>query len=105
MPDVRIGEELAERIAIEYGPDRSAHGAPSEWDFWSGPIQAALIGFRDFHSLRFDLGPSVRALHLVDPIFGALVFVAVLLEGDIVEIADFAVDPDYWAMIGDDPDE
>ncbi len=105
MPEVRVGDVLAERIASQYGPERTARGAPSEWDFWSGPVQAALVGFRDFENLRFDVLPAVRTLHLVDPVFGALVFVGVHLPGDIVEIADFEVDPDYWATNEADPDE
>jgi hypothetical protein len=47
----------------------------------------------------------VRALHLVDPMFGALVFIGVLVEPGVVELADYAEDPDYWDLIQGDPDE
>ena len=38
-----------------------------------------------------------------DPVFGAVVFSGVLVDG-AVQIADFAVDPDYWTLVDDDPD-
>ena len=49
--------------------------------------------------------PQVRNLHLVDPVFGAVVFVGVLVEPDIVELAAYGRDPDYWSMIEADPDD
>ncbi len=103
MPEIRVGRFAAEKITAEHGPRRSATGQPSEWDFWSGPLAAALIGFRDFENLPFDLHPEIRTLHIVDPVFGVVVFVGVLLEQGVIEIADFSTDPDYWKMIGDDP--
>lgn len=105
MLEVRVGDVLAERIASAYGPRRTGSGSPSEWDFWSGPLQAALIGFRDFDNLRFEEFPEVRTLHLVDPIFGAVVFVGVLLPDGIVELADFDIDPEYWNAVEEDPDD
>ncbi len=38
-------------------------------------------------------------------VFGALTFVGVLLIDGMVEVADCAVDPDYWNLIDDDPDD
>ena len=78
---------------------------PSEWDFWSGPLAAALIGFRDFDNLLFDHRPEIRTLHHIDPVFGALVIAGVLIEPKVVEIADFDIDPDYWEMIANDPND
>ena len=103
MPEVRVGRFAAEKIAATYGPEKSEAGEPSEWDFWSGPLTAALIGFRDFENLLFDLHPELRTLHIFDPVFGPVVFLGVLIELDVVEIADFAIDPDYWEMINEDP--
>ncbi|MEM9034583.1 MAG: hypothetical protein AAGD18_08325 [Actinomycetota bacterium] len=100
---VRISDALAETIAQEYGPEPSAPGQPSEWDFWSGPLAAALIGFRDFDRLLRSEIAEVRQLHLVDPVFGAVVFVGVLVAPNTVEIAGCSVDPDYWDLINDDP--
>ena len=88
MFEVRVGEAAAEKITRTYGPERSGAGRPSEWDFWSGPLAAALIGFRDFESLLFGLHPEIRTLHIVDPVFGALVFAGVLVEPGVVEIAE-----------------
>ena len=87
------------------GPERTTTGQPSEWDFWSGPLAAALIGFRDFDNLLFDHRPEIRTLHHIDPVFGALVFVGVLIEPEVVETADFEVAPDYWEMIEHDPND
>ena len=103
MPEIRVGSFATEKITAEHGPERNASGQPSEWDFWSGPLAAALIGFRDFENLPFDLHPEIRTLHIVDPVFGAVAFFGVLVEPGVVEIADFTVDPDYWEMIEDDP--
>ena len=103
MPQIRVGRFAAEKITAEHGPERSATGQPSEWNFWSGPLAASLIGFRDFEHLPFDLHPEIRTLHIVDPVFGVVVFVGVLIEPGVVEIADFTIDPDYWEMIEDDP--
>lgn len=105
MYEVRVGEAAADKITSTHGPERSAGGRPSEWDFWSGPLAAALIGFRDFENLLFDVRPEIRTLHIVDPVFGALVFAGVLVEPGVIEIADYEVDPDYWDMIEDDPND
>ena len=105
MVEVRVGAMLAARITDEYGPARSAGGQPSEWDFWSGPLAAALIGFRSFEGLSFDTHPDVRTLHVIDPVFGPVVFVGVLIAPELVEVADFAVDPDYWDVIEEDPND
>ena len=52
MPhEIRVGEFAARKIADTYGAERSTTGRPSEWDFWSGPLAAALVGFRDFENL------------------------------------------------------
>jgi len=105
MFEVRVGKRLAAAIAVAFGAERSDTGAPSEWDFWSGPLAAALIAFRDFEALRFDHVPAIRRLHLVDPVFGPVVFVGVLVEPTVVELAAFDQDPDYWRLIENDPDD
>lgn len=105
IPEVRVSDTAASKITATYGPERSATGRPSEWDFWSGPLAAALVGFRDFESLLWHSSPDIRTLHIVDPVFGALVFVGALIEPATIEIADFDVDPDYWEMIDNDPDD
>lgn len=105
IAEVRVSDLAAEKIATTYGPERSTTGRPSEWDFWSGPLAAALIGFRDFENLLWHSHPEIRTLHIIDPVFGALVFVGVLTEPGTVEVADFDVDPDYWQMVANDPDD
>lgn len=103
--EVRIGEDLAAAVTHKYGHRRSTEGTPSEWDFWSGPLKAACIRFRDFDSLRPTHIPLIRTLHIVDPVFGPVVFVGVLVDTNVVEIAEFALDPDYWSIVEDDPDD
>lgn len=56
--EIRVGAALAEEIALRFGPTQSGRGAPSELDFWSGPLQAALLRCRDFESLPFDDVPQ-----------------------------------------------
>jgi hypothetical protein len=103
MHQVSVSSELAADAVVRYGPERSGDGRPSEWDFWSGPLAAALVAFRDFDGLRVDGHPDVRTLHLVDPVFGPIVFVGVRVAPGIVELAAFDDDPDYWDLIADDP--
>ena len=103
MFNVRVSDRLADAAAGEFGPKRSGGGQPSEWDFWSGPLAAALIAFRDFESLEFDQVPIVRRYTYVDPVFGPLVFIGVLIDPSTVELDAFGYDPDYWDLVNDDP--
>jgi len=106
MHEVRVGADLAADITGRFGPERPGDGRPSEWDFWSGPLAAALIAFRDFENLSVaGYGADVRSLHLVDPVFGAVVFIGVRIAPDTVELAGFDTDPDYWTLIAEDPDD
>lgn len=105
ISEVMVSEFAASKIEAEYGPERSAAGKPSEWDFWSGPLAAALLGFRDFENLLWHRRPEIRTLHIIDPFFGALVFVGVLIDPGTIEIADFAIDPDYWSTVENDPSD
>ena len=105
MFKVRVSAALADAIAHEHGTERSPQGKPSEWDFWSGPLQVALLAFRDFESLPFDDIPAIRRFQLTDPVFGATTFVAIQIGDDLVEIAACVSDPDYWRLVEADPDE
>jgi hypothetical protein len=104
MHRVSVGEQLAARISERWGPQRSGRGKPSEYDFWSGPLAAALLAFRDFESLPFDPVPAVRTLVVFDRIFGAIAFVGVLVGEHQVELVAAEPDPDYWELIADDPE-
>lgn len=76
----------------------------SEYDFVGGPFAAAVFAFRDFDALPYDLVPAVRSYTVVDPIFGAVTFAAVLQTDDIVEIVSFEDDPDYWTALEQNPE-
>lgn len=102
---VELGASLMAQVVAEHGPERSPSGDPDRYDFFGGPIAAALDRFRDFESLPAVIGPSVRVATVVDPFFGVVTFTGVLVQPDTVEIADFVSDPDYWTMIDDDPDD
>jgi hypothetical protein len=54
-----------------------------------------MLAFRDFEHLAYDLIPAVRTYIVVDPFFGPVVFVGLLLAEGVVEIVDFGSDPDY----------
>jgi hypothetical protein len=97
---VDVAAEVLAKAHDEFGDERTAVGSPSEYDFVSGPLAAALLVFRDFDNLSFELVGAVRSYTVVDPFFGPVVFVAVLTEDDSVEIVDFATDPDYWRLFG-----
>jgi hypothetical protein len=58
---VFVGAAVLEKAHNEFGEDRAAEGSPSEHDFVSGPLAAALLVFRDFENLSFDLVPAVRS--------------------------------------------
>ena len=105
MVEVRVGADLAAAITREFGPERTAAGRPSEWDFWAGPLAAAVVAFRDFDNLRYDRHPKIRSHHVVDPVFGPIVFVGVRIRPGVVELAAFARDPGYWELIAEDPDD
>ena len=105
MAEVRVSAALAQQIAEAFGPGEPGSGERSEWDFWSGPLAAAIFAFRRFDGLRFSHRPDIRSLHLVDPVFGPIVFVGVLIEPDVVVLDTFAHDPDYWTRVEDDPDD
>jgi hypothetical protein len=102
---VRWADAVAKSAAEQFAPERSGTGRPSEYDFVSGPLAAAAARFADFESLPEAAGPSVRSVDVLDPVFGPVVFVGVLVGPATVEIAGFAHDPDYWRLVGDDPDE
>lgn len=63
------------------------------------------MAFRDFDSLRYDRHPDVRSLHVVDPVFGPVVFVGVRVEQGVLELAAYELDPGYWDLIAEDPDD
>jgi hypothetical protein len=103
--EVRWGEAIARKAAARFGDERSARGAPSHFDFVCGPLAAAAERCRDFDSLAEEAGPSIRSVWIIDPVFGPVVFIAVLVDVDVVELADFTDDPDYWRLIQDDPEQ
>jgi hypothetical protein len=74
----------------------------NEADFFGGPLAAAGLAFSDFTNLRAAAGGRVRAVTIVDPVFGPTVFIGVRLRDDTIEIADFEPDPDYWDVVDDD---
>lgn len=53
--EVRVAQRVYERAHDRRGETRSTEGAPSEYDFVSGPIGAAVLVFRDFENLAFDV--------------------------------------------------
>lgn len=67
---VRVTQQVYEAASSRYGEHRSVEGAPSEYDFVSGPLAAAILAFGDFDQLRHDVVPSVRSYTVVDPFFG-----------------------------------
>jgi hypothetical protein len=99
---VAISQFVADKAAERFGNDRSEVGAPSEYDFFGGPLAAAGLAFSDFTNLRAAAGGRVRAVTIVDPVFGPTVFIGVRLRDDTIEIADFEADSDYWDLVDDD---
>ena len=102
--EVRVAQAVYERVHERFGESRSVEGAPSEYDFVGGPLAGAVFAFRDFENLQVDVVPAVRSYTIIDPSFGAVVFVGVLVADGVVEIASFDDDPDYWSTIDDEPE-
>ncbi len=96
---VFVGSAVTERANREFSETRPDAGGGSEYDFFGGTLAAATFAFRDFDSLRPGVVSSVRTYTIVDPVFGPVVFVGILLTNGTVEIVDFESDPDYWANI------
>lgn len=101
---VDVAPAFYESANERFGETRSAGGKGSEYDFIGGPLAAVVFAFREFDELSYDVVPAVRSYTVVDPIFGAVTFAAVLRTDDVVEIVSFADDPDYWAAPDDDPE-
>ncbi len=97
---VTVHPDVLEAAHERFGEERSARGGPSEYDFVSGPLAAAVFAFREFDALSYDVVPTVRAYTVVDTFFGVVDFVAVLADDDVVEIVGFSDDPDYWTALG-----
>ena len=93
------------KVSERFEATRSVEGAPSGYDFIGGPLAAAVVEFAHFEELPEAVGPAVRTLNIVDPFFGVIVFTGVAVGEGVVEIADFADDPDYWDLIRGDPTE
>lgn len=90
-------------IAERFGTERSGSGRPSLYDFETGPLAAARLAFARFESLSRAVGPSVRSVTITDVFFGAVVFTGVLIDTDLVEIADVGIDHEYWDFVDRDP--
>lgn len=104
MPfQVTISEFVAAKAAERFGDGGPEKGNGSEYDFFGGPIAAAGLAFTDFLNLRAAAGGRVRSVTVVDAVFGATVFIGVRRRDDIIEIADFEPDPDYWDLVDDEP--
>lgn len=101
MHEVSVSSNVFEKAHLRYGEERSASGAPSEYDFVGGPLAAAIADFRSFDDLQEVAGPAVRSLIITDPFFGTIVFIGALVGPATVEIADFEDDPDFWSMVND----
>lgn len=97
---VTVNRDVLQRAHDKFGEERSASGRPSEYDFVTGPLAAAQFAFRGFDELSYDIVPSVRWYTVVDPFFGPVTFVGMLLDDDSVELVGFDDDPDYWTALG-----
>lgn len=100
---VQVGPVAREAIDHRYGPERTAGGSPSRADFEHGPLAAAILQFERFDLLPEAVGGSVRQCHVLIPAFTPIVFIGVLVGPDLVEIAGFDDDPDYWDLVENDP--
>lgn len=49
------------------------------------------------------VGEAVRSVTTVDVFFGAVTFTGVLIDTDLVEIADVGIDDEFWDYVDRDP--
>lgn len=101
---VEVAPSVLNSAHAQFGDQRSPQGAPSEYDFVGGPLAAAVFAFQDFDRLSFEVVPAVRSYAVIDPIFGVVTFAALLRTDGVVEIVDYADDPDYWDAVDADPE-
>ena len=99
---VTVSADLLGRAEARFGLERSVGGDPSVYEFVNGPLAAALFAFKEFDELPMGPVPAVRTYIVVDPIFGPVVFVGLLMADDSVELVDFEPDPDYGWSLDDD---
>ncbi len=106
MPDffeVVISAELASQISSSFPEERGPDGSPSEYDFWSGPLAAAQVAFKDFYGLpEHNL---VRFAVTFDAIFGPVAFYGYQTGARIATLVEFGFQPDYFDSLDDDPGE
>jgi hypothetical protein len=102
---VTVAQGVAALAADRYPHERPGDGSPCESDFWSGPLAAALLMFRDFDALPFPDVPAIRIYVSADPVFGAVAFTGVRIGQAEVEIDGFDADPDDWQLIADEPED
>ena len=60
---VVVGAAALEKAHDEFGEGRTVDGSPSEHDFVSGPLAAAVFAFGDFEQLSFDPAPRCSLVH------------------------------------------
>jgi hypothetical protein len=96
---VSVAAIVLEQAHERFGDQRSIDGSPSEYDFVTGPLAAAVLAFRGFDDLPRGVVDAVRTHTVVDHVFGPVVFAALLLTSDDVQVVDFIDDPGYWASI------
>ena len=102
---VTVAQRVAVLAADRYPQERPGDGSPCELDFWSGPLAAALLEFRDFDALPFPDVPAIRIYVSADPVFGAVAFTGVRVGPAQVELDGFDSDPDYWQVVADAPED
>ncbi len=100
-----VSTELVAKATLDFPATAAAKGSPTLHLFSRGPLEAARL----FFAVTFDHAPTpipgitaIRQWDTLSPIFGPLVFFAVLTGSEIV-VMDYLYDPDYWDIVNDDP--
>ncbi len=104
-----MSDLLIEHAQAMFPIDGSAVGNPRYAMFEAGPLAAA----KQLFARRFDEAPEalagtgIKVWVTIDlPLFPPLAFYAVLVE-DHVNLLDVTIEEpqEYWALVGDDPDD
>ena len=105
MRQVSVAPRLLEKASADFPSGGSVDGAPTFEIFVRGPLEAAKFFARAFDGAPIPI-PGVDSIRFWDTLstfFGPLVFYALLVSDDRVEVIDYLSHPDYWALAGGGP--
>lgn len=104
--EVRASDRFVAEARARFPTRPTSDGRPTYAQLAAGPLAGAIEQFaRQFDELPEAVeGTAIKVVMTAPvPLFGPLVFYAILGTDDVVELVSLLDDPDYGDLIGDDP--